>query len=125
MANDNRLPVTCVSLTFPASPTQTERGGTSRFGDPLDMIGSREVTSLNSSVSPGRYRRRWKDLGGRQYKILYLAPERLVTEEMLAALQAWNVGLIAVDEAHCISEWGHDFRPEYRELAVLRQRFPG
>ncbi len=43
---------------------------------------------------------------------------------MLAALAAWNVGLIAVNEAHCISEWGHDFRREYRDLAILRQRFP-
>ena len=43
---------------------------------------------------------------------------------MLAALQSWDVGLFAIDEAHCISEWGHDFRKEYRELAVLRQRFP-
>jgi ATP-dependent DNA helicase RecQ len=92
--------------------------------DSLEEIGV-PATFLNSSLSPEEYRRRWKDLCGRRYKILYLAPERLVTEEMLGALQAWNVGLIAVDEAHCISEWGHDFRPEYRELAVLRQRFPG
>ena len=91
--------------------------------DSLEEIGV-PATFLNSSLSPDEYRRRWKDLGRGGYKILYLAPERLVTEEMLGALQAWNVGLIAVDEAHCISEWGHDFRPEYRELAVLRQRFP-
>ena len=92
--------------------------------DSLEEIGV-PATFLNSSLSPDEYRRRWRDLVAARYKILYLAPERLVTEEMLGALQAWNVGLIAVDEAHCISEWGHDFRPEYRELAVLRQRFPG
>jgi ATP-dependent DNA helicase RecQ len=92
--------------------------------DSLEEIGV-PATFLNSSLSPEESRRRWRDLGRRHYKILYLAPERLVTEEMLAALQAWNVRLIAVDEAHCISEWGHDFRPEYRELAVLRRCFPG
>ncbi len=92
--------------------------------DSLEEMGV-PATFLNSSLSSEEYQRRWKDLVGRRYKILYLAPERLVTEEMLEALQAWNVGLIAVDEAHCISEWGHDFRPEYRELAVLRERFPG
>ena len=92
--------------------------------DSLEEMGV-PATFLNSSLSSEAYQRRWKDLDGRRYKILYLAPERLVTEEMLEALQAWNVGLIAVDEAHCISEWGHDFRPEYRELAVLRTRFPG
>jgi ATP-dependent DNA helicase RecQ len=91
--------------------------------DSLEEIGV-PATFLNSSLSPDEYGRRWKDLGRRGYKILYLAPERLVTDEMLEALRAWNVGLIAVDEAHCISEWGHDFRREYRELAVLRQRFP-
>ena len=119
------------AINFPRSPTT----GLTVVISPLialmkDQVDSLEeigvpATFLNSSLSPEEYRRRWKDLGGRRYKILYLAPERLVTEEMLGALQAWNVGLIAVDEAHCISEWGHDFRPEYRELAVLRQRFPG
>jgi ATP-dependent DNA helicase RecQ len=92
--------------------------------DSLEEMGV-PATFLNSSLSPGEYRQRWNDLVARRYKILYLAPERLVNEEMLGALQAWGVGLIAVDEAHCISEWGHDFRPEYRELAVVRQRFPG
>jgi ATP-dependent DNA helicase RecQ len=92
--------------------------------DSLEEIGV-PATFLNSSLSPGEYRRRWSELGSRRYKILYLAPERLMTDEMLSALRAWDVGLIAVDEAHCISEWGHDFRPEYRELAVLRERFPG
>jgi ATP-dependent DNA helicase RecQ len=82
------------------------------------------ATFLNSSLPPAEYGRRWRDLGRRAYRILYLAPERLVTEEMLGALQSWDVGLIAIDEAHCISEWGHDFRREYRELAVLRRRFP-
>jgi ATP-dependent DNA helicase RecQ len=91
--------------------------------DSLEEIGV-PATFLNSSLPPDEYGRRWRDLNRREYKILYLAPERLVTEEMLAALQAWNIGLFAVDEAHCISEWGHDFRKEYRELAVLRQRFP-
>jgi ATP-dependent DNA helicase RecQ len=91
--------------------------------DSLEEFGI-PATFLNSSLSPDEYRRRWKDLAARRYKILYLAPERLVTEEMLLALQSWDVGLIAVDEAHCISEWGHDFRPEYRELAILRERFP-
>jgi ATP-dependent DNA helicase RecQ len=92
--------------------------------DSLEEIGV-PATFLNSSLSPEEYRKRWKELIDRRYKILYLAPERLMTAEMLGALRTWNVALIAVDEAHCISEWGHDFRPEYRELTVLRERFPG
>ncbi len=91
--------------------------------DSLDELGV-PATFLNSSLTPDESRRRWKGLARGEYRILYLAPERLVTPEMLEALQGWNVGLIAVDEAHCISEWGHDFRREYRELAILRDRFP-
>jgi ATP-dependent DNA helicase RecQ len=91
--------------------------------DNLEELGL-SATFLNSSLSPEESRSRWIDLHAGRYKILYLAPERLVMEDMLAALSSWNVRLIAIDEAHCISEWGHDFRPEYRTLAVLRDRFP-
>lgn len=91
--------------------------------DSMEELGV-PATFLNSSLAPDEYGRRWRDLGRQAYKILYLAPERLVAPDMLEALKNWNVRLIAVDEAHCISEWGHDFRREYRELAILRQRFP-
>src|ERR1700722_9086046 len=58
------------------------------------------------------------------FRLLYVAPERLMLSGFLEDLKRWNVRLIAVDEAHCISEWGHDFRPEYRQLAQLRELFP-
>lgn len=56
--------------------------------------------------------------------LLYVAPERLMTEDFMALLSRIKVSLFAIDEAHCISQWGHDFRPEYRQLFALRQRFP-
>jgi len=55
--------------------------------------------------------------------MLYVAPERLMLETFLERALSWNIAQIAIDEAHCISEWGHDFRPEYRELEKLRQHF--
>src|SRR5688572_18860754 len=63
-----------------------------------------------------------------RYRLLYVSPERLASENsesFVANLTRSGVGFIAVDEAHCISQWGHDFRPEYRQLARLRQAFPG
>jgi ATP-dependent DNA helicase RecQ len=57
--------------------------------------------------------------------LLYVAPERLLTGRCLDLLAASRLALLAIDEAHCVSQWGHDFRPEYLQLAVLRSRFPG
>jgi len=57
--------------------------------------------------------------------LLYLAPERLLTERCLALLGSVSLSLFAIDEAHCVSQWGHDFRPEYIQLSVLARRFPG
>ncbi|HYD47005.1 MAG TPA: ATP-dependent DNA helicase RecQ, partial [Terriglobales bacterium] len=59
-----------------------------------------------------------------ELRLLFVAPERLLTERFLALLSRLEVGAFAIDEAHCISHWGHDFRPEYRQLAQLKTRFP-
>ena len=57
-------------------------------------------------------------------KLLYVAPERLLTERCLDLLERVPLALFAIDEAHCVSQWGHDFRPEYRQLTILHERFP-
>ena len=82
------------------------------------------ATFLNSSLAAGESRSRLRGLHNGDYRLLYAAPERLMLSGFLDDLQRWNVKLIAVDEAHCISEWGHDFRPEYRQIADLRGLFP-
>ena len=81
-------------------------------------------TFLNSSLAAGESRGRLRGLHNGEYRLLYVAPERLMLSGFLEDLKRWKVNLIAVDEAHCISEWGHDFRPEYRQLAELRDYFP-
>lgn len=66
----------------------------------------------------------WKVRLG-QLKMLYISPERLFAGGMLDYIRSWKISMIAVDESHCISSWGHDFRPEYRQLKILKQIFPG
>ena len=83
------------------------------------------ATFLNSSLDPAKGRDRSESLSNGEYKLLYAAPERVMTPGFIADLKRWNIKRIAVDEAHCISEWGHDFRPEYRQLAQLRKHLPG
>ena len=79
---------------------------------------------LNSSQRPLEQRAVLARLTAGDLKLLYLAPERLLQPETLEMLASVPVALIAIDEAHCVSQWGHDFRTEYLGLAVLKQRFP-
>jgi ATP-dependent DNA helicase RecQ len=94
--------------------------------DQVDALTASGVpaTLLNSSIQGAESQRRRAALAQGEYKLLYAAPERVMTDGFIQDLQRWNVTRIAVDEAHCISEWGHDFRPEYRQLAQLRQHLP-
>src|SRR5256884_6296955 len=82
------------------------------------------ATFLNSTLNADDARRRWRGLHRAEYRLLYVAPERLMLDGFLERALNWNIAQIAIDEAHCISEWGHDFRPEYRELKKLRTHFP-
>ena len=82
------------------------------------------ATFLNSTLDGDEAKARWRGLHRGEYRLLYVAPERLMLEGFLEKALNWNIAQIAIDEAHCISEWGHDFRPEYRELKKLRTHFP-
>jgi ATP-dependent DNA helicase RecQ len=95
--------------------------------DQVDALQSAGVaaTFLNSSLAAGESRPRLRGLHQGEYRLLYVAPERLMLSGFLEDLKRWNVNLFAIDEAHCISEWGHDFRPEYRQLSNLQGIFPG
>lgn len=95
--------------------------------DQVDALNATGVpaTSLNSSIPAAELRDRLQRLDQGEFKLLYVAPERVVMGDFLQRLERWNISLIAVDEAHCISEWGHDFRPEYRRIPELREVLPG
>ena len=79
---------------------------------------------LNSSLDPITQREIEQSVAAGELDLLYVAPERLLGEQTLSLLQGVTLSLFAIDEAHCVSQWGHDFRPEYMKLDVLRQRFP-
>ena len=80
--------------------------------------------TINSSKERAANVAAWRRAAAGETRLLYLAPERLMTEQMLAALDKLDVRLIAIDEAHCISQWGPAFRPEYEALSRLRRIFP-
>ncbi len=83
------------------------------------------VAALNSSLDAGQARATERALVDGELDLLYVAPERLTTGRCLDLLGRSRLALFAIDEAHCVSQWGHDFRPEYLQLSVLHERFAG
>jgi ATP-dependent DNA helicase RecQ len=94
--------------------------------DQVDRLNSRGIpaASINSAMDSSLIHKVKMNIKQNKIKILYCAPERIMIPDFLNFLQQVPVSLIAIDEAHCISEWGHDFRPEYRKLSVLKTYFP-
>jgi len=110
-------------------------GGTTLVVSPLIALMRDQVSALmaagvdaafiNSSLEPQERRGIEARVRAGDVRLLYAAPESLSGDRLLSLVDTAQPSLIVVDEAHCVSEWGHDFRPEYRGLAVLRRRFPG
>jgi ATP-dependent DNA helicase RecQ len=110
------------------------RPGTGIVVSPLialmqDQVDALKEAGVNAAYLNSTMDRRQQDAVERELTagtldILYVAPERLVQERMLSLLSRSKIALFAIDEAHCVSQWGHDFRPEYRQLRILADRFP-
>lgn len=94
--------------------------------DQVDALVSNGIPAafVNSTQTGAERSRVADDLRGGRVKLLYVSPEKLVQDRMIEFLKDLNVSTFAIDEAHCVSEWGHDFRPEYRQLNLLRENFP-
>ncbi|MDM3871134.1 DNA helicase RecQ [Porticoccus sp. W117] len=84
-----------------------------------------EAAFLNSTQNPAEQQQIVEKMHRRELDILYIAPERLLQTRTLNLLESLTISLIAIDEAHCVSQWGHDFRQDYLSLHVLREHFPG
>lgn len=94
--------------------------------DQVDSLTANGIaaTFLNSSLSTEEFDERRRQVRAGKYKLVYVSPERLLLSSFLGMLDNLSISFFAIDEAHCISEWGHDFRAEYRQLSLLRDRFP-
>lgn len=95
--------------------------------DQVDDLNGRGIpaTAINSSLRHDEQRRRLDACAAGEYRLLYIAPERCQEAALVKTVAAITVARLAVDEAHCISEWGHDFRPDYRRLQEFRRRLGG
>ncbi|WP_428623793.1 DNA helicase RecQ [Sedimenticola sp.] len=95
--------------------------------DQVDALRANGVTAAfyNSSLSAEAARQVLAQLHNQELTLLYVAPERLMREDFIERLREIDIALIAIDEAHCVSQWGHDFRPEYAQLGELESLFPG
>lgn len=108
------------------------KSGTAIVVSPLISLMQDQVVSLaksglsaafiNSSLPASEIREMLESM--HLYKLVYIAPERMVSAEFLEKLSSIDVSMFAIDEAHCISQWGHEFRPEYRQLSLLKDKFP-
>ena len=95
--------------------------------DQVDALKRNDISAafLNSSQLPFEQRSVTQALASGQLDVLYVAPERLLMEDTLSLLDRCKIALFAIDEAHCVSQWGHDFRKDYLGLHILGERFPG
>ena len=91
--------------------------------DALQQLGV-QAAFLNSSMDAAAQNQTEQKLLSGEINLLYVAPERLMTNKMMSLLERATISLFAIDEAHCVSQWGHDFRKEYQQLRVLHERFP-
>ncbi len=91
--------------------------------DALNLVGVK-AAFINSSLKAPQIRLIEQQLRSGELDLIYVAPERLLTQQFLSLLQQLTISLFAIDEAHCVSQWGHDFRPEYQQLSILHKHFP-
>lgn len=91
--------------------------------DQVDALGQKGIPAalINSTLSLGEQNQRLQDVAAGKYQLVYVAPERLRSSRFLDAIRATPIQLLAIDEAHCISQWGHDFRPDYARLGRFRE----